>query len=96
MLHRFLAAGGALGFLHQANVLVFEVGQFLLHSLISRYTPLRGFRFIGRNVLTVRTVAPIRVDAFCLIPNLVSSSRETRTTPVVIAVPPCGCVRLPI
>ena len=95
MLHRFLAAGGALGFLHQAHVLVFEVGQFLLHSLISRYTPLRGFRFIGRNVLTVRTGAPIRVDAFCLIPNLVSSSRETRTTPVVIAVPPCGSVRLP-
>ena len=33
----FLAAGGALGFFHQAHVLVFEVRQFLLHSLISRY-----------------------------------------------------------
>ena len=56
MLHCFLAAGGALGFFHQAHVLVFEVRQFLLHSLISRYAT-RGFRFIGRNVLTVTKVA---------------------------------------
>ena len=31
MLHCFLAAGGALGFFHQAHILVFEVRQFLLH-----------------------------------------------------------------
>ena len=37
MLHRFLAAAGALGFFHQAHILVFEVRQFLLHWLISCY-----------------------------------------------------------
>ena len=57
MLHRFLAAGGALGFVHQAHVLVFEVGESLLHLLISRDTPFSAFRFIGRNDLTVRKVA---------------------------------------
>ena len=44
MLHRFLAASGALGFFHQAHVLGFEVRQFLLHSLISRYAT-KGFSF---------------------------------------------------
>ena len=44
MLHSFLAAGGALGFVHQAHVLVFEVRQFLLHWLISRYAT-REFSF---------------------------------------------------
>ena len=57
MLHSFLTASGAFGFVHQAHVLVFEVGEFLLHLLVSRCTSVNAFRFIGRNVLTVRKVA---------------------------------------
>ena len=78
MLHCLLAAGCALCFVHQAQVLVFEVRKFLLHQLISLRV-YRGFLIYKPKSSGRQELGHLLGHAFYLIPNLVNSSRGSRT-----------------
>ena len=94
MLHRFLAAGCTLCLVHQAHVLVLEVGKFLLHQLFL-LRALKGFLFYRPKSSDRQELGHVWAHAFCLIPILVGSSRGSRTRRRLIGVPQFERAQLP-